>query len=71
MNIETIIADLKKERSRPTKAIAALEGTDLRKTPAAFTTPNSETTTDKKCRQLSAKGRKRLSEMMKKRWAWA
>jgi len=69
LNIETIIADLKKERSRLTKANAALEGTDLWKTSAALPTCDSETATGKKRRHLSAKGRKRLSEMMKKRWA--
>jgi len=44
---------------------------DLRQTSAALPTPNSETTTGKKRRHLSPKGRKGLSEMMKKRWAEA
>ena len=70
MDIESIVAELKKERARLTKAIAALEGTDMRKTAAKATTaPESQTPTRKKRGGLTAKGRKRLSEMMKKRWA--
>jgi hypothetical protein len=72
LGIESIVADLKKERSRLTKAIAALEGTDLRKTAAGSTAaPSSPTSAGKRRRRLTAKGRRRLSEMMKKRWAEA
>jgi hypothetical protein len=72
LDIERIVAELKKERSRLTKAIAALEGTDLRKTAGRATTaPEPQAPAGKKRRRLTAKGRKRLSEMMKKRWAEA
>jgi hypothetical protein len=72
LEIDKIVADLKKERDRLVKAIAALVG-------VGSTAPGKRrgrkpgrkpaTTTKKRRGGISKEGRKRLSEMMKKRWA--
>jgi hypothetical protein len=67
----SIVAELKRERDRLSRAIAALEGPD---TAAAGTkrrvaAPQAATSSKKKRAGLTPAGRKRLSEMMKKRWA--
>lgn len=67
MNIERIVSDLKKERDRLNSAIAALEGTKLR----AARRASKGNGRRKRTRKLTPEGRKRLSEMMKKRWAEA
>jgi len=68
LNIEAIVVELKRERDRIDRAISALErtfseaarsGAKLHKAPAA----------KRKRGRLSAEGRKRISQMMKKRWA--
>jgi hypothetical protein len=68
VDIAAIVSELKRERDRLNRAIAALEGTDGARTSserrAAPTLVKA-----KKGRHLTAEGRKRLSEMMKKRWA--
>ena len=68
MDLVAIVSELKKERDRLNRAIAALEGIDGArngfKKPAAPTLVKA-----KKGRHLTAEGRKKLSEMMKKRWA--
>ena len=68
MDIAGILSELKTERDRLNRAIEALEGTD-----GARTGSNKRglpaLVKAKKGRHLSAEGRKRLSEMMKKRWA--
>jgi hypothetical protein len=68
VDLVAIVSELKKERDRLNRAIAALEGTDGARTgskkPAAPTLVKA-----KKPRHLTAEGRKKLSEMMKKRWA--
>ena len=70
MDITTILAELKRERDRLSRAIAALEGTDVvRNGPGKSATPTLINRKGKKGSHLSAEGRKRLSEMMKKRWA--
>ena len=70
MDTTAILAELKKERDRLSRAIAALEGSDVvRASPAKSTTPTLVIRKGKKGGQLSAEGRKKLSEMMKKRWA--
>jgi hypothetical protein len=68
MDLVAIVSELKKERDRLNRAIAALEGidgarTDSRK-PATPTLVKA-----RRSRHLTAEGRKKLSEMMKKRWA--
>lgn len=75
MDTEKIVADLKTEKERLDRAIAALEETDVR-SPAVrrrnLTTPLASAhakPAKQTGRQLTAEGRKRLSESMKKRWA--
>ena len=63
MNIAGIVSELKAERNRIDKAISALEGLS----------PNGAghraAVRAEKRGGLTAAGRKRLSELMKKRWA--
>ena len=71
MEIDKIVSDLRKERDRIVKAIAALAAggstyTGKRRGPK----PGPKTSTTRKRRGgISKEGRKRLSELMKKRWA--
>jgi hypothetical protein len=70
MDITAIVSELKKERDRLNRAIAALEGTDAAGTaPGKSAAPALVMRKGKKGSRLSPEGRKRLSEMMKKRWA--
>ncbi len=66
MDIQNILGDLKKERERIDRAISALEGLGGRKRgrPAG-----SHSATTRPKRHMSAASRKRISEMMKQRWA--
>jgi hypothetical protein len=67
MDINPILTELKAELNRLDQAIAALEsldGTAIATTPAANTV-----STQPKKRRLTPAGRKRLSAMMKARWA--
>lgn len=59
MDVSGIISQLKSERDRISQAIAALEG-------AVSPRPQAQ---GQKRGKLSAAGRKRISEAMKKRWA--
>ena len=63
MNIDRILSDLRAEKDRIERAIAALEGggTARRGRPVG--------STNRRKRRLTPEGRRRLSEMMKKRWA--
>jgi hypothetical protein len=72
VNLERIVADLKQERNRLSRAIAELEGTNssrpVKKTSVAA--PHSPATTgDKRDKGLTPEGRRRLSLAMKRRWA--
>lgn len=70
MDTQAIVKELKRERDRLNKAIAALEETDL--LPAPQMSPpaaNLPTPPPEKHDRLTPEGRKRLSEAMKKRWA--
>ncbi len=82
MDIEKILSGLKADRARLDQAIAALEGTgsqEVVRTKRAYTKravavpPPRAMKPDKggadKGGGITAAGRKRLSEMMKKRWA--
>ena len=70
MDIQNIVKELKRERDRLNRAIAALEETDLPPTPRkASPAANVPAPPRKKHRRLTAEGRKRLSDAMKKRWA--
>jgi hypothetical protein len=67
MDTKNILADLRAEFSRLTKAIAVLEsldGTVTATTPTAKAAPKQS-----KKRGLTPAGRRRLSAMMKARWA--
>jgi len=71
LEIDKIVADLKKERDRLIRAITALVGggspaTGRKGRPAA-TKPGA--TKGKRRGGITKEGRKRLSELMKKRWA--
>jgi hypothetical protein len=70
MNVGQIVSELKKERDNLDRAIAALEGIggkqpQVRKIPAK---PSTAKIIKKGRSGISAAGRKRLSEAMKKRW---
>ena len=67
MDIQSILGDLKRERERIDRAIAALEGIGSgrrRGRPVG-----SHTQAKRPRRHMSAASRKRISEMMKQRWA--
>jgi len=63
-----IVAELKSERDRLNQAIAALEGQSSHATAKRGAVPHQAAQTMKRDR-LTPAGRKRLSDMMKKRWA--
>ncbi len=69
MDIQNILGDLKRERERIDRAIQALEG--LGSVPRRRGRPvgSVNSTTAKKRRHMSPAARKRISEMMKQRWA--
>ena len=70
MDIQAIVKELKRERDRLNKAIAALEETESSPAPRK-SSPAAKVSAPprKKGRRLTPEGRKRLSDMMKKRWA--
>ena len=63
VNIDRILSDLRTEKDRIERAIAALEGGD---SPRRGRPVGS---TNRRKRKLTPEGRRRLCEMMKKRWA--
>jgi hypothetical protein len=69
VNIVAIVSELKKERDRLNRAIAALEGIDGARTGSKKLAAPTLVKAKKGGRGLTSEGRKRLSEMMKKRWA--
>ena len=70
MDIQAIVKELKRERDRLNTAIVALERTDLPLAPPkAPPVANVLASPAKKRRRLTPEGRKRISDMMKKRWA--
>jgi hypothetical protein len=77
MNVDEIVQQLKDERIRLDTAIQALEGVGGSATAAkrrgrpneATGTNNQTTNRISKKRTMSAAARKRISEMMRKRWA--
>jgi hypothetical protein len=64
-----IVAELKRERDRLSQAIAALEGQPPKAASKRSAVPHRAARGKKKGDHLTPAGRKRLSEMMKKRWA--
>ena len=71
MDIQNILADLKREREHLDKAIGALEGlgTQARRRGRPAGSHHAAATPKRKRRHMSAASRKRISEMMKQRWA--
>jgi hypothetical protein len=71
MDLDRIVADFKKERDSLSRAIAALEGSDatVANTKKRVAVRQAASSNKKKRGGLTPAGRKRLSEMMKKRWA--
>jgi hypothetical protein len=70
LDIQAIVKELRRERDRLNAAIVALEGTDLPHTRRKASPAADDTAPPaKKRRRLTAAGRKRLSDNMKKRWA--
>jgi hypothetical protein len=70
VDLHKIASELKEQRDRLNQAIAALEIIEAVK----VDTPNSVSSTQvlrktKRRGHISAEGRKKISEMMKKRWA--
>ena len=68
MDIRVIVTELTRERDRLDRAIAALNGVGSN---AAGTVRQGRRSVGRRRRgsRLTAAGRKRLSELMKKRWA--
>jgi hypothetical protein len=64
-----IVAELKKERDRLSLAIAALDGHSPQSAVRTSAVPHQATRSKKKGDRLTPAGRKRLSQLMKKRWA--
>jgi hypothetical protein len=74
LDIQKIVTDLKKEREQLDRAIATLEGLNSVSTPtngrvAAKQVVSASPTNSGRRGRLTAEGRKRLSEAMKRRWA--
>jgi hypothetical protein len=70
LDVQAIVKELKRERDRLNKAIAALEETDL--PPAPPMSPPAAhlpALPAQKPNRLTPEGSKRLSDLMKKRWA--
>jgi hypothetical protein len=71
MDLGTVIADLRREAERISRAIAALAGLGTREAAGKRGVSASEGTTSKRKKRggMTPAGRKRLSMLMKKRWA--
>jgi hypothetical protein len=70
MDVGSLIDDLKSEAERISRAIAALTGLGATKPRGKRKVATSKVTASKKKRGgMTAAGRKRLSMLMKKRWA--
>ena len=71
MTLDSILTQLKEDRDRLDRAIAALEGGSGRKRgrPRASATAEVSGGPRRKRRHMSAAARKKISDMMKKRWA--
>jgi hypothetical protein len=69
LDTQAIVKELKRERDRLNKAIAALEETDSSPAPRKASPTANVSAPPRKKRHLTPEGRKRLSDAMKKRWA--
>jgi len=64
-----MVADLKQERTRLSRAIAELEGSRPVRKASVAASHSPATTGDKRGKGLTPEGIKRLSLAMKRRWA--
>jgi len=69
MDLGTVIAELEREAERITRAIAALVGLNKTAAKKRVAAPRGATSKTKKRGGITPAGRKRLSMLMKKRWA--
>ncbi len=69
MDVSRILSELKAEREKLDQAIAALEGLRTKNVTRPKTAVVSRTAPKRGGRRLSAAARKKLSAMMKARWA--
>jgi hypothetical protein len=72
MSLETIISELKSERNRLDQAISVLESSHARngRKPARRQSASVSTPSARRRRgHLTAAGRRKLSQLMKQRWA--
>jgi hypothetical protein len=72
MSLESIISDLKSERNRIDQAISVLQSSQARnrrKPTAPRKASSANTSSPKRRGHLSAEGRRKLSQLMKARWA--
>lgn len=65
MNIDQILSELKSERDRLSRAIEALEGAKATRS----TVRRAGRPVRRRKNRLTPEGRRRLSQMMKRRWA--
>jgi hypothetical protein len=68
LDLERIVTELEQERDRVSRAIAALKASGSPTSPRKTAVGNARGSTVRRGGMTPA-GRKRLSEMMKKRWA--
>src|ERR1700751_4615273 len=64
-----IVAELKRERDRLNLAIAALDGQSPKSATRTSAVPHRTARSKRKGDRLTPAGRRRLSDLMKKRWA--
>ena len=69
MNLTTILAELRTERTRIEKAIAAIEPLKHSSGHRKRSTPSQTSAPKRRRRKMSAAARKRISQATKRRWA--
>jgi len=69
LDLEKIVAELEQERDRLNQAIALLKERNFPANARRTAAGNGQGSRARRGRRLTAGGRKRLSELMKKRWA--
>jgi hypothetical protein len=69
LDTQRIVSELKAQRNRLERAIAALDETAATRARTTREPSSNGAQAPRKRHHLTAAGRKRLSEMMKKRWA--
>jgi hypothetical protein len=69
LDLDSIVAQLEEERDRLNEAIGALKGLGLSANRRKIAAADGKRSSSRRGSRLSAAGRRRLSELMKKRWA--